>query len=158
MFAGAPAEETTGRGSGIDDDAWANKCDLVTRAVRRARRAIGDAAAPSAPDATLVDAPSRGDSDWQKPPENTACEEVRQCDAGEAAALMAEVGGLELAAIAGAICEAAEVCLHAARLADTSLLSHTGLLDGPRTSECCKESGLRCAHACAARKQGSGAR
>ncbi len=41
-FLNLPAEEVTGRGTGVDDEAYRRKVDVVSRALQRARAEVGD--------------------------------------------------------------------------------------------------------------------
>lgn len=97
--AGVPAEQTTGRGSGVDDAGLQEKARIVQAAVDRARQAH-----PPPPDLQERALPSSDGA-------------AATVDGGRAArvprefaeAMLEEVGGLELAAIAGAIIAARDV-------------------------------------------------
>jgi len=80
-FTGHPARAVTGRGTGIDDEAWAGKVTVVERALARTELTARE--------------PLAGESLDQEPPGGPL--------AGGPLAVLASVGGLEIAALAGFI-------------------------------------------------------
>lgn len=97
--AGASAEQTTGRGTGIDDAGLQEKARIVQATVDRARQAHPPPAALQARALPPSDGVVAGadDGDAARVPREFA------------EAMLEEVGGLELAAIAGAIIAARDV-------------------------------------------------
>lgn len=100
--AGAPATETTGRGTGVDDAGLAEKVRVVQGAVDRAHKAR-----PPPADLSRRALPRPG-ADAAEAEDEAAARVPREF----AEAMLEEVGGLELAAIAGAIVAARDVRLH----------------------------------------------
>lgn len=100
--AGAPPKETTGRGTGVDDAGLAEKVRVVQAAVDRAHKAR-----PPPADLSQRALPRPG-ADAAEGEAAAAAAVPREF----AEAMLEEVGGLELAAIAGAIVAARDVRLH----------------------------------------------
>ena len=93
---GAPAEAVTGRGTGVDDATFQSKCSVVSQASARAWAAVAGPAdvRPASEDGLAAIA---------------ASEAGRRRAAEIAAGLLTQVGGLEVAAMAGAMMTAAQV-------------------------------------------------
>ena len=104
-YAGVSAEEATGRGSGVDDAGLAEKVRIVQQSVQRARAAhpppegLSERTLPEAADAAARD----------KQAAAVAADARARVPREFVEAMLEEVGGLELAAIAGAIIAARDV-------------------------------------------------
>jgi len=94
-------EQVVGRGTGVDDAGLARKRDVVTQALARARKAIGTSELAAASARKVIGTPESAAANAGKA--------VAAPDSAAAAArkMFAQVGGLEIAAMAGFYIEAA---------------------------------------------------
>jgi len=114
-FTDTMPEQVVGRGTGVDDAGLARKREVVTAALARARKAIGSHGSPAADasDATgTADSPTASASKAISTPDSPASGTGKAAATPElpsagARKMLAHVGGLEIAAMAGFYIEAA---------------------------------------------------
>src|SRR4051812_45038204 len=100
-FTDTMPEQVVGRGTGVDDAGLTRKREVVTAALARARKAIGSHGSPAAATSKAIvtpDSPSAGTGKAPGTPE---------LPSAGARKMLAHVGGLEIAAMAGFYIEAA---------------------------------------------------